>query len=49
VTQGMTLEVMAREGTEKVLTSMVNNFRIHDRRMISCMQRGVELPPARGN
>jgi len=46
----MTVEVMSREGAQKVIMNIVRNFRIRDRRKIECMHRGVvELPPARSN
>ena len=46
----MTLEVMSREGAQKVIMNIVRNFRIHDRHKMECMHRGVvELPPARSN
>lgn len=50
MTQGMSLEVMSREGAQKVIMNIVRNFHIYDRRKIECMHRGVvELPPARSN
>jgi len=50
VTQGMTLELLAREVAQKVIMNIVSNFRIHDRRKIECTHEGVvELPPSKGN
>jgi hypothetical protein len=45
----MALEVVLREGAEKVIMNMVNNFCVRDRGMVACTQKDVELPPARGN
>lgn len=41
MTQEMTLEVTSKEVAQKVTMNIVSNFRIHDRRKIECMRKGV--------